>query len=113
MIELTNRESASVILVIVVVVSLVAVPRLRPDRLLDDLANVVRAFFVWKLQLSLAIYLVYTAAIIGIASVFSIWDPALLKETLMIICGVGLPMFFSANRVSEVPSLSMISCETF
>jgi hypothetical protein len=101
MIELTNRESASVILVIVVVVALVTVPRLRPGHLRYHLANVLRAFFVWKIQLPLAIYFVYTAAIMGIASVLGIWNSTLLKETLLIIGGIGLPMFFSANRVSE------------
>src|SRR5215212_4797627 len=101
MIELTNRESASVILVIVVIGALVTVPKLRPDRLWYHLASVLRAFFDWKIQLPLVIYLVYTATIIDIASVLGIWAPTLLKETLMVVCGVGLPMFFSANRVSE------------
>src|SRR4051794_3083967 len=92
MIDLTNRELASIILVTAFIGALLGVPRFRPHGISTSLANLLQAFFAWRIQFILLSYLMYAVAIIFIASLLGIWRPIVLKETLIVILGAGLPM---------------------
>ena len=100
MIELTNRGLALIILFVVFVGIFALIPKLR-RQVGPCLAEVLRAFFVWKIQLPLAIYFGYVFSIIIVAANLGFWELTILKETLIVVCFAGLPMFFSANKVTE------------
>lgn len=98
MLALTNRELASVILVVVFIGVFVLVPKLR-RQVSSSFVNLLQAFFVWKIQLLLLLYLGYAFVIVYLAWRLGAWDSSLLKDTLIVVFFVGLPMVFSANGV--------------
>ncbi len=100
MLGLNNRELASAILFLLLIAVFVLVPKLR-RQLAPGFAAVLRSFFVWKIQLPLLAYFVYAFAVVFIARWLGAWDWSLLKDTIIIVVFVGVPLFFSANKVRE------------
>jgi hypothetical protein len=100
MVELNDRELASVILLTVSVIGVVLTSKDRGE-LRYAFTGVVRSFFVWKIQLPFLMYLAYTCLAVTIAASIGLWKLELLKETFLIVCSVVIPMLFSANKVSR------------
>lgn len=63
--------------------------------------DVLRSFFVWKIQLALGLYFLYAAILVAAAWWLGAWDGSLLKDTLIIVLFAGLPLFFSATKVRQ------------
>ena len=100
MFDLTNREAASIILLVAFIGLLVAVPTLR-RQLESSIPDVLKAFFVWKIQVPLLIYFVYATGVIYLAWRLSVWDSSQLKDTIIVVFFVGLPLLFGANKVED------------
>jgi hypothetical protein len=100
MVKLNDRELASVILLTVSAIAIVLTSKNRPE-LQNAMAGLVRSFVVWKIQLPFLLYLAYTFLVITIAASIGLWKPELLKETLLVVCTVGIPMLFSANKITQ------------
>lgn len=100
MFELTNRELASVILVAVFVGVFTLVPKLRAQ-VGPSFLGVLKAFFVWKIQVPLLIYFAYAAGLVYLASRLNLWESGQLKDTLIVVFFVGLPLLFGASNVKD------------
>ncbi len=104
MFELTNRELASAILIIVFAGVYVLVPSLR-RQIGPSFAGALKAFFAWKILFALFVYLAYAFGLVYAAWRVSHWDTSLLKDTLIVVFFVGLPMVFRANKIKEGANL--------
>ncbi len=100
MIELTNRELASVILVAVFIGVFAITPQLR-RHVASSFIDVIRMFFFWKIQLTLFLYFAYVLALVFVARQLGVWEWGLLKDTLIITIFAGLPLLFSAKKVKD------------
>lgn len=100
MLELTNRELATVILFGLFVGVFSIVPNLR-RQVGASVIDVLKSFFVWKIQTPLFIYFAYAAGLIYIAWRLNLWEPWQLKDTLIVVVFVGLPLLFGASSVKE------------
>ncbi|MGJ9412886.1 hypothetical protein ACHAAC_09270 [Aeromicrobium sp. CF4.19] len=100
MFELTNRELATVILFGVFVGVFSLVPNLRRE-VGPSLVSVLRSFFVWKIQVPLLIYFAYAAGLVYVAWQLNLWESWQLKDTLIVVFFVGLPLLFGASSVNE------------
>lgn len=95
MIELTNRELASIILIGFAVLLAVIIPKFR-HHLAPELKNVLKHLFVWPVQIPLCFYFLYAAILVYLGWYVGVWDLSLIKDTVIIIIFVGIPMLFSA-----------------
>lgn len=102
--ELNNRELASVILVMLLIVATVILARDRAG-LLSIYRDIVRLFFAWKIQLVVLVYLAYTAAAVAVASYLDQWTIDLFKETLLIAVFVGFPLVMNAGKLQSGKAL--------
>ncbi len=94
---LTNRELASVLWVGVILA--VALPRPGARKTIGDL---VRAFMVRSIIVSVLAYVGYVAVAVLAARAFGLWNTSLSKDTLIWLVTVGLPLLFG-NRDSAKP----------
>ena len=90
---LNSREMATLIWVAAVVLTVVAVPRLRQSmgplvrELLRNLAH-------RKVAGVFALFLLWCALWVWLASLARLWDLSLIKDTLFVVVGVGFPLLF-------------------
>ncbi len=101
---LSNREVATVIWTGALAVGLV-IWAIRDPKIRTSCASVARAFFAWKIQLVLATYLLYAAGAVLLARRLGLWESDLIKDTLIVILGIGLPLAMNAYTVREGRSL--------
>lgn len=97
---LTNRELATAILAAAFVVLCLVVPSIR-RAIASSVVGVLRAFFVWKIQLPLIFFYVYLAGIVLLAHHLGLWQAAELKDTVILAVFTGMPLFFSANTMKD------------
>ncbi len=95
MIELTNRELASIILAGLAVLLAFVIPKFR-HHLAQELENILKHLFVWQVQIPLYLYFLYAAILVYLGWDIGVWDLSLIKDTVIIIIFVGVPMLFSA-----------------
>ncbi len=100
MIELTNRELASVIIVAVFIGMFALTPQLR-RHVGSSFIDMLRMFFVWKIQLLLFLYFAYALALVFVARKLGAWEWGLLKDTLIIVIFIGVPLLFSIDKVKD------------
>lgn len=100
MLELTNRELATVVLFAVVFGVFSLVPNLR-RQVGASFIDVLRSFFAWKIQVPLLIYFAYAAGLVYLAWRLNFWESGQLKDTLIVVFFVGLPLLFGASSVNE------------
>lgn len=100
MLELTNRELATTILVAAFVGAFLIIPNLRRE-VGPSFVEVLKYFFVWKIQVPLLIYFAYAAVLVYLAWQFNLWDSGQLKDTLIVVLFVGLPLLCGASNVKE------------
>lgn len=100
MLDLTNREMATGILVTLFLGIFLVVPSLRRSTG-PSFKAVIRAFFAWRLQLSLFVYVLYASVIVWLAHRVGFWDPGLLKDTIFVVVFAGVPLLFSAHKVAD------------
>jgi len=95
---LTTRELATAIIVLLVAVALVAVPRVR-RAMAPHLRNIVGA--VKGKILAIYLGLVFWAALgIAIAWLFDLWELDLLKDSIIIVFTLGIPVMFRATQAT-------------
>jgi hypothetical protein len=103
--HLSNREIASLFwLAALAVGAVVWVIRSRDVR--TSVGAVVRAFLAWKIQFVLAVYFAYATAVVSVAATLGLWHFGLLKDTLIIVITLGLPLVFSAPEVKSGAGLT-------
>lgn len=100
MLELTNRETASVILILAFVGVFALVPKLR-RQVGSSVIDALKSFFVWRIQLSLALYFLYGFAVVHLAWQFGAWQLSLLQDTLIVVTITSLPLLFSAHQIRD------------
>jgi len=97
---LTNRELASIILFVVFVVVMLLVPKTRVE-VGPSVLSVLKVLLVRSILVSLVGYLVYAAAIVFVGWKLSVWNVELLKDTIILVFFVGLPLAASAHELNE------------
>lgn len=89
--ELTARELATAIVFVTIITVAVLLSRDR-SQLVDAAVGVLKALLAWKLWLVILAYLVYAAGVVVIAHFLGLWSTELLKDTLIVVFFVGLPI---------------------
>lgn len=109
---LNSREVASVILIAVLVVISLVIPKWR-DLLLSSLKTVMSSLFKWAILLVFGCFVLWVTLWVWLAWVLGAWEPELLKDTIIILFGVGFPLLFSSIRAkSGVEIIGHIRRET-
>lgn len=96
--DLSNRELATVILVAVFFAIILLTPSAR-HQVLPSIAAVLKALINAKILGLFVLYFAYAAAIVVAARTLGVWDLSLLKDTLIVVIFVGLPLLLNANEV--------------
>lgn len=96
--ELTTRELATVVAFVVAFVVGVLI-LLNPGRrqLGGGVVDLLRALAKWKVWTALSAYLTYATLVVLCANRLGFWSTELLKDTLIVVFFVGLPMVVSAD----------------
>lgn len=97
---LSNRELATVILVAAFFAAMLLIPSVR-RQVLPSMAAVLKVLVNAKILGLFALYFAYAAAIVVAARVLGAWDLSVLKDTLIVVVFVGLPLLVNANEVSN------------
>jgi len=96
----TNREIASLILLGVFIVAILFIPGVRKS--LGDIAKLIFGKHILPILL---LYLAYAAGVIVLAAWLKVWDHDLLKDTILVVLLVGLPLIFNAGSAKSGVSL--------
>lgn len=104
--ELTTRELASIILLVVFVGVLLTNPKTRRTALatLPGLRIPARAFLV-SIIVPCAVYFAYITMVAFVAYQIDLWNFSLLKDTLIIAFFVGFPLFVAASEIETGKAL--------
>lgn len=97
---LNNRELASVILIALLILLALALPKWR-RKLLPSLSAVARSFFKWPILRIFCLFLAWVTLWVWLAWLVGVWDPELLKDTVITLFGVGFPLLFSSIRAKS------------
>lgn len=109
---LNNRELASVILIGLLILIGLALPKWR-DILLPAFRTVAGSFFQSVILRIFGLFVVWVALWVWLAWIIGAWDVGLLKDTIIILFGVGFPLLFSSIRAkSGVEIIGHIRRET-
>ena len=92
---LTNRELATAIWILVSVAAVVAVPRAR-NLLARPLQEVLTAVTKPKLLGVFGILFLWCAFFICLATLLGVWDLSLIKDSIIIVVVVGIPLLFKS-----------------
>lgn len=98
--ELTTRESATGIVVVAFVLLSFLLTKDRKG-LLRSLLNVVKAFAAWKVWTVVLANLIFVAAVVILAHSVGAWSGDLLKDTLIIVFFVGLPILLNRAKFRD------------
>lgn len=90
---LNDRELASLILLGVFTTIFMAVPRMRRS-LTPAVAGVIRAFVAWRVLVVFVGFLVWVSGWIALAAWIGLWAFDLLKDSIIIVLTLGLPLLF-------------------
>lgn len=104
MLDLTNRELVSGLMVALFIATFTLAPSLRAQVGPAAIA-VVRSFFFWRIQASLALFGAYLAGCVALAHRLGLWDAGVLKDTIFVATFVGVPMFFGAHQIANGKTL--------
>lgn len=94
MIDLDTRQIATLIWVVVIIMTLILWPRTR-RAVWPALREVFRAMLTWRVFVSLIAYFTYAAAALFATSKFVFWHEYPLTDAILIVTFVGLPILFS------------------
>lgn len=95
---LTNREIATLIIFGLGFVFVVFKLGLRKSA--ATVVDLVKALH-WKVLLTTGLYVVYAVGVVWAASAIGIWEPVLLKDTVIWVVFSGLPVLFRAHKVND------------
>lgn len=93
---LTNREIASLIIMVAMILFALSKAGIR-----RSLTQVIKIFFSRKVVQFNIHFLAYAATLIYAAWRVGIWDVRLLKDSVLVLTGVGYPMVFQAHRLKD------------
>lgn len=109
---LNNRELASVILIALLVVLAMVLPKWR-GIVFPALGSVACSLFKWAVLRVFGLFVVWAALWVWLAWLLGIWHMELLKDTVVIVVGVGFPLLFkSIEAKSGVEILDHVRRET-
>jgi len=97
---LNSRELASVILIAVLIALSLVLPKWR-DTVLPSLGSVARSFFKWTILRLFGFFVVWVALWVWFAWLLGLWELVLLKDTIIILVGVGFPLLFKSIRAKS------------
>lgn len=97
---LTNREVATLILLVALVVWALTKTDVR-----KSFGGIVRAFFHRSIITVLLLYLMYSGLVGWLAFLAGAWNETLLKDTILVVLTVGFPMVFHATSTKDGRSL--------
>lgn len=97
---LNNRELASVILIASLVVLAMMFPKWR-DVVLTFAKSVARYLFGWVVLGVFGLFVFWAAAWVWLAWFLGVWQMELLKDTVIIVVGVGFPLLFRSIKVDS------------
>lgn len=98
MIGFSNRELATAILAAVFVATILLIPRTR-RQVLPSLVAILKVLANIKILGLFAAYFAYAALLVVAAWILGAWEISLLKDTLIVVVFVGLPLLFNANEI--------------
>lgn len=95
---LTNREIATLIIFGLAFVFVVFKLGLR--QVTDSILDIVKALH-WKVLLTIGLYAIYAIGAVWAAAAIGLWEPELLKDTVIWAVFSGLPVLFRAHTVKD------------
>lgn len=95
---LNSRETATAVIIAAVVLAVLLHEHSR-----RGVPDVVRAAVRWRLLVLWAVYAGYSVLVVRAANLMHAWDASMLKDTVLVVAGTGLPLLFSASRLREGP----------
>ncbi len=95
--ELTSRELATIIILVAFAVLAVVLSRDR-TQLREAAIEVLKALSAWKVWSVILAYLLYATGVIVLACLAGLWSADLMKDTLIIVFFVGLPIIANASK---------------
>ncbi|MCK2037097.1 hypothetical protein KZC51_13245 [Microbacterium sp. SSW1-49] len=101
---LNNRELASVILIGLLILIALALPKWR-DILVSSIRTVAQSLFQWVILRIFGLFVVWVALWIWLAWLIGAWDLALLKDTVIILFGIGFPLLSKAIQAKSGPEI--------
>src|SRR5699024_2826999 len=109
---LNNRELASVILIALLVVLAMVFPKWR-GIVFPPLGSVACSLFKWAVLRVFGLFVVWVALWVWLAWLLGMWHMELLKDTVVIVVGVGFPLLFKTIEAkSGVEILDHVRRET-
>lgn len=104
MFELNNRELATVIIITTICAVMLLVPKIR-RKTSPKIIEILKNMFVWKNQTVLFSYITYATTLIYLAYKLNLWDLTQLKDTIIILLFVGIPLCFTAMGIKSGKNL--------
>lgn len=98
--DLSNRETASAILLGLFLLLLIVLPQTR-STFFEGIAQVSKALFVSRLLLLLGSYFAYTGLIVFVSYRLGLWNVSLTKDTLIVVFFVGLPILINTPKIKD------------
>gem|GEM_PF-986759 len=98
--EFTSREVATGIIAVTFILLSFALKKVRKG-LLRSLLRAVKALAAWKVWTVVLAYLIFVVGVVVLAHALGAWSGALLKDTLIIVFFVGLPILFNSAEFKE------------
>ena len=91
-----NREIALIFYFFLFLLWALTQPKIR-----ESFLTLIKAFFVWRIQVSVFILLVYVTLIIYLLYLLNFWDTFLIKDTIYWTFGVGFILMFSSDKAMK------------
>ena len=104
MFELDNRQIATLIWSVIIVIGLAVWPKVRRIAW-PALLDVLRSMAKWQIIVPFTVYFAYSIGVIALANHLKLWHDSLFIDTVIIILFVGVPMFMNANTAKDADSL--------
>lgn len=101
---LSNREIASVVLLCAIVVTFIAVPRLR-RAVGPSMKGFIKAVLAPRLVVIFLAFLLWASGLIVLAQRVGLWDFDLLKDSIVIVVALGFPMLVRSVSMKSGPSI--------
>lgn len=95
---LTNREIATLIIFGLGFVFVVLKLGLRQTA--ASILDLIKALH-WKVLLTIGLYIIYAVGLVWAAAAIGLWEPVLLKDTVIWVVFSGLPVLFRAHHVKD------------
>lgn len=94
--SISNRETALLVWLSILLAWTLSVQSIR-----SSFADVIRAFFAWKIFSVFFLFAIYTVGLIWVFQIAGFWDSGLLKDTLIWSVGTAAILVFKVHKIKN------------